>query len=163
VQYMWAPWRMKYITQSEADPGCIFCMKPEQQQDEDNGILLRARSVYVILNAYPYNPGHLMVVPYDHISTITDLPVAVVADLMTVARRSVAILGEAMAPQGVNIGVNQGQAAGAGIADHIHLHVVPRWLGDTNFMTSVGETKVLPELVKDTYARLAPLFSRPGD
>ena len=154
---------MQYITDTEDKAGCIFCTKAEEHRDEQNGILLRGERVYVILNAYPYNPGHLMVVPYDHVSRITDLDAEVAAELMQVTQKSVRILDEAMSPAGANIGVNQGRAAGAGIVDHIHLHVVPRWLGDTNFMTSVGETKVLPELVQETYAKLAPLFSRSAD
>jgi ATP adenylyltransferase len=150
---------MKYITDTDKERGCIFCTKPREHRDVENGILFRGHAVYVILNAFPYNPGHLMVVPYEHVSSLTELPAGVAAELMQVTQKSIGILSEAMSPEGVNVGVNQGQAAGAGIADHIHLHVVPRWLGDTNFMTSVGETKVLPELVADTYARLAPLFS----
>jgi ATP adenylyltransferase len=154
---------MQYITDTEKPPGCVFCTKAREHRDEENGILFRGQNLYVILNAFPYNPGHLMIVPYEHVSSLTQLPEPVAGELMFLTQRSIDVLAEAMAPEGLNVGVNQGHAAGAGIADHIHLHIVPRWLGDTNYMTSVGETRVLPELVRDTYVKLAPIFARVSD
>ena len=162
MEHLWAPWRMAYLN-SEPVQGCIFCNFPREDRDRENGILFRSSTCFVILNAYPYNPGHLMVVPYSHVSSMTKLHDDELTDLMTATRRSIELLTEAMKPDGFNIGINQGRPAGAGIADHVHQHIVPRWSGDTNFMTTVGETKVLPELVQQTYEKLAPLFGDPGD
>lgn len=142
----------------EKPSGCIFCTKPAGDEDRENGIVFRGESCFVILNAYPYNPGHLMVVPYRHLNRVADLEDRELAELMVVTKRAMSILEAAMAPDGLNVGINQGIAAGAGIADHVHQHVVPRWSGDTNFMTTVGNTKVLPEMVNETYEKLAPMF-----
>jgi len=161
MDHLWAPWRMAYLS-SEPAQGCIFCQKPAEDRDPENGILWRGRSCFVILNAYPYNPGHLMVVPYQHVGSIALLDAGQLADIMPVTRLSLEAIDACMSPNGFNIGINQGRPAGAGITDHVHQHVVPRWAGDTNFMTSVGETKVLPELVEDTYERLLPYFAASG-
>jgi ATP adenylyltransferase len=159
MDYMWAPWRMRYILAADAEDGCIFCVKPKQDRDRDNSILWRGERSFVILNAYPYNPGHLMIVPYRHTGSVTLLDDGEIEDLMLTTKRVVAILKDSMNPDGFNIGLNEGRPAGAGIADHVHQHVVPRWSGDTNYMTSVGNTKVLPELVTETYDKLAPRFA----
>jgi ATP adenylyltransferase len=148
---------MAYLN-SEPVEGCIFCVKPRENRDQENGILFRSRSCFVILNAYPYNPGHLMVVPYSHVSSMTKLDDDELTDVMTTTRMAIEIIDGAMAPDGFNIGINQGRPAGAGIADHVHQHVVPRWSGDTNFMTTVSSTKVLPELVDQTFEKLRPRF-----
>lgn len=158
MEIVWAPWRMSYITSGEKPQGCVFCSKSSENRDAVNTILYRGRQSFVILNAYPYSPGHLMVVPYRHLSDISQLSDEEAREFMDITRRCVRILTAVIAPQGLNIGVNQGEAAGAGIADHLHQHIVPRWSGDTNFMTSVGHTKVLPELVDQTYAKLRPSF-----
>ena len=158
MDYMWAPWRMQYILAADSAEGCIFCTKPTEQKDRENGILWRGDTCFAIHNAYPYNPGHLMVVPYRHVSSLTELSHDELRDVMVATKRAITVLDRAMAPDGLNIGINQGRPAGAGITDHIHQHVVPRWAGDTNYMTTIGNTKVLPELVDETYARLAPLF-----
>src|SRR5581483_3652571 len=143
MQHLWAPWRMTYLN-SEPSSGCIFCEKAAEDRDQANGILWRGTTCFVILNAYPYNPGHLMVVPYQHSGSITEVTEECRNEVMTATTMAVKVIAECMEPDGFNIGINQGRPAGAGIADHVHQHVVPRWSGDTNFMTTVGETKVLP-------------------
>jgi len=150
---------MSYIVSPDKPKDCIFCTMPAEDRDRENAIVHRGRECFVILNAYPYNPGHLMIVPYRHAGSLLDLTDTAVEEIMELTRRSLGILNRAMSPEGMNIGINQGPAAGAGIAEHVHQHVVPRWVGDTNFMTSLGHTKVLPELVTETYDKLAPLFS----
>ena len=133
---------------------CIFCAKPVEQRDAENFILYRGQHGFIILNAYPYNNGHLLVVPYAHVPTLEQLDDATSAELLLLARRSLAALRRAMSPEGYNVGVNIGRAAGAGIADHVHMHVVPRWGGDTNFMPVVGSVRLIPELLETTYRNL---------
>lgn len=144
---------MDFIMSKKGD-GCIFCTKPREQNDRENYILARGTHCFVILNAYPYNNGHLMVVPYAHVATLEQLDAATCAEMMELTKRCVAVLRRTMTPDGFNIGANIGSAAGAGIADHVHLHVVPRWVGDTNFMPVIGDTRLLPELLRSTYDRL---------
>ena len=157
LDMLWAPWRASYVMETKAE-GCIFCIKPAQRNDAENYLLHRGAHCFVMLNAYPYNNGHLMVIPYAHLSDLAELPGPVAAELMTLTQHSIAIVRGALRVSGFNIGVNMGSAAGAGIADHVHLHVVPRWIGDSNFMTVVGETRVLPQSLDDTYRLLAPQF-----
>jgi ATP adenylyltransferase len=159
MDYLWAPWRMPYILSDHDAPGCIFCEKPGEDHDVENGILYRGNTCFVMMNAYPYNPGHLMVIPYRHAGSLTELPDEELGELMVITKRSVAVLNDMMAPSGMNMGINQGRIAGAGIVDHVHQHIVPRWSGDTNFMTTVGHTRVLPEMVDEAYRQLAPGFS----
>lgn len=158
MQYLWAPWRMAYIMTAEKPSGCIFCLKAGEDRDAENSIVYRGRHVFVMLNAYPYNPGHLLIAPYTHTDRLDALPSETASEMMELTRLSLGILHEAMSPEGMNVGVNQGSAAGAGIADHIHQHVVPRWIGDTNFMTTVGSVKVLPEMIAETFGKLVPYF-----
>jgi len=139
--------------------GCLFCVK-SQSEDEEAHIVHRGRLCYVILNRYPYNSGHLMIVPYVHAPTLENLDAETLTDLMTLTQLSLRVLREAYNPQGFNVGLNIGEAAGAGVAGHIHLHVVPRWSGDVNCMTTVGQTRVIPEWLDQTYQRLRPLFER---
>lgn len=162
MDQLWAPWRMPYIEQSEPEPGCIFCVKAREHQDEQNHIVYRQPTCFVMLNLYPYNSGHLMVIPYGHTGELESLPAPVAADLMAVAQLSVRALSRVMNPQGFNLGVNQGLVAGAGIADHIHLHVVPRWNGDTNFMPVLADAKVIPEMLTRTASKLRPAFDALG-
>jgi ATP adenylyltransferase len=157
VKTIWAPWRMEYIL-SEKDKDCLFCIKPAENRDRDNLILYRDKNVYVIMNKYPYNNGHLMVVPYFHTSSFDGLSGDVLFDIIRITKYSVDCLQNAFHPEGFNIGINIGSPAGAGIEEHIHVHIVPRWAGDTNFMTVVGETKVIPEHLLDTYDKLYPIF-----
>jgi ATP adenylyltransferase len=151
---------MSYLQGDEGVPeGCLFCVKP-QQEDPQAHIVHRDELCYVILNRFPYNNGHLMVVPYEHVGSLEDLDVASSAEVMALAQLSLAVLREAYDPEGFNVGVNIGAAAGAGVADHVHMHVVPRWNGDTNYMTTVGHTRVIPEWMDATYERLRPLFEQ---
>jgi len=159
MKNLWAPWRMTYL-QSNREPAatgpeaCIFCDKPRAAADEANLIVHRGNSGFVILNLYPYNNGHLMVVPYTHVATIEDLAPEAAAEMMTLAQTAVGVLRGMYQPQGFNLGINLGASAGAGIAAHVHLHVVPRWSGDTNFMTVTGDTRVIPEDLRVTWARM---------
>ncbi len=158
---LWTPWRMAYIRRAAGggDPGgCIFCDLLAEQDDERNFILARGRHTFVILNAFPYNPGHLMVAPYRHIADFEDLTDGELTEAMAFTKLAVRALREDSDAHGFNLGMNLGQIAGAGIADHLHLHLVPRWGGDTNFMPVVGQTKVLPELLSETWQRLRPRF-----
>lgn len=157
---MWAPWRTRYVAtpHDERPDGCVFCDLPAQGDDIATYILRRGRSAYVIMNLYPYNNGHLMVVPYAHDSVLTALDADVVHEMMELTQVSQRVVQDAMRPQGFNLGMNQGRAAGAGIDEHLHLHIVPRWIGDTNFMPAVGDTRVMPQHLDETYALLRRRF-----
>jgi ATP adenylyltransferase len=156
---LWAPWRLSYVTAAPAPAtACIFC---DACAGHDTDLLLiRGRHSYVILNLYPYNNGHLMVVPTRHLSALEALTPDEQVELMHFTRLSEMALTETYHPHGINVGINLGRAAGAGIENHLHIHLVPRWTGDTNFMTAVGETRVLPEDLPATAARLRPIFER---
>jgi ATP adenylyltransferase len=160
MQHLWAPWRMEYILDAKghAHGDCIFCALPRAQADRDNLILWRGRRAFVILNKFPYNPGHLMVVPYSHTADFDVLAPDELTDLMLSLRHAVGCLRRAMTPDGYNVGINLGRTAGAGVPGHVHYHVVPRWEGDQNFMPIIGETKVIPQHLLRTYDQLAPLF-----
>ncbi|MHB1413886.1 MAG: HIT family protein [Chloroflexota bacterium] len=147
---------MAYILSDKTDDetGCIFCTRVRQNRDRENLILYRGERAFIILNLYPYNNGHLMVVPYTHCPNIDQLDAATLAEMMVLVKRSVEALRQAMSPDGFNIGVNIGRAAGAGVENHVHMHVVPRWVGDTNFMPAIGETRLIPEELATTYDRL---------
>ncbi len=162
MEYLWAPWRMKYIKSSKSE-GCIFCEKIKANQDEASLILTRGEHAFVMLNAYPYNNGHLMVSPYQHTSSLEGLPESTLLDLMRLTQRAMAALRAALKPEGMNIGVNIGKMAGAGIDAHVHLHIVPRWGGDTNFMPVAAEVRVIPQLLEETYRELAPYFKQCSD
>ena len=151
---LWSPWRMEYILSDKDGGRCVFCEKRDDDHDEENLILLRGNHAFVILNRYPYNSGHLMVVPNAHVSSTEDLEPEVLTELMVLTNRVVRLLREVMSPEAFNIGINLGNAAGAGIEDHVHIHIVPRWVGDTNFMPVLGQTRVVPELLAETYAKL---------
>lgn len=157
---MWAPWRMSYVTSDRADrPECVFCAAPQAADDADPYILRRGRTAYVIMNLYPYNNGHLMVVPYRHVPRLTDLDSATTAEIMDLAQAAQEVLQSRMHPHGFNLGMNQGSAAGAGIEEHLHLHIVPRWVGDTNFMPAIGDTRVMPQHLDETYELLREGFT----
>jgi ATP adenylyltransferase len=164
---LWSPWRMEYIRRGERDRkdgGCVFCDLPAAHlsQDEANHLLARGEVCFLLLNAFPYNPGHLMAAPYRHVGDYEELTADELAEMMTFAGRAIRAMREESGPHGFNLGMNLGEVAGAGIADHVHLHLVPRWGGDTNFMPVVGHTKVLPELLNETYRRLRPHFTQLG-
>lgn len=150
---LWAPWRIRYITRDKKGE-CIFCRKVVEGKDEENYILLRGETCFVILNTYPYNNGHLMVVPYRHIASIEKMSLKETSEMMELTGRMVKVLKEAMQPEGFNIGMNMGKAAGAGIEEHIHMHIVPRWGGDYNFMPLLSDTKVIPEALEESYRKL---------
>jgi ATP adenylyltransferase len=158
-QRIWMPERMAYIKGEGKDDGCPFCTIPSMS-DEDGLVVTRGEHVYVVLNLYPYNSGHVMVVPYRHVSDYTELTDGETDELASYTKTSVQVLRDASNAQGFNIGMNQGSVAGAGIAQHLHQHVVPRWGGDTNFMPVVGRTKVLPQLLRDTRQLLADAWKQ---
>ncbi|MBI5167265.1 MAG: HIT domain-containing protein [candidate division NC10 bacterium] len=150
---LWAPWRMEYIA-GDKSSGCILCEKPKEGRDSENFILFRGEAVFIIMNIFPYNSGHLLIAPYRHIDTLALLTKEEAAELMAFAQKSEKVLKETLKAEGFNLGINLGKAAGAGIEGHIHLHVVPRWNGDTNFMPILGETKVIPEYLSSIYLKL---------
>ena len=158
MERLWSPWRMAYVTSGDRPTGCIFCDMSGPGPEEL--VLARGRNVYAILNLYPYNNGHLMIVPFRHIATLAATTDDEQLELMRFARLAEMALTEAYSPQGINIGINLGRSAGAGIADHLHVHLVPRWTGDTNFMSVIGETRVLPEDLSATKRKLQPIFER---
>ena len=160
MDHLFTPWRMPYLQGDDPLPDdCLFCLKPGET-DREAHILHRGEHCYVILNRFPYNNGHLMVVPYGHQATLTDMDAETSAELMALVQISLEVLREAYEPEGFNVGANIGAAAGAGVADHVHVHVVPRWAGDTNYMTTVGRTRVIPEWMDQVYDRLRPIFDR---
>ncbi len=166
MKRLWRPWRMAYIKGSERHTSCFLCDKGDAtaaEQDEENLVLVRGAEVFALLNLYPYNTGHLMVAPYRHVGDLDELTTGEVAEIWSLTRRAVTAHRRTTRPQGFNIGVNLGEVAGAGVPGHFHLHVVPRWGGDTNFMPVVGDTKVLPELLTDTYRTLRPGFDETGE
>jgi len=163
AERLWTPWRMAYIRQGDdGQRGCVFCELPAQDDDQANHILGRGERVFAILNAFPYNPGHLMVMPFRHVGGYADLTPEELSEMMAMTGTAIQALEDESGPHGFNLGMNLGQVAGAGIADHVHLHLVPRWGGDTNFMPVVGQTKVLPELLDETYQKLRPHFAPPA-
>jgi len=157
MNQLWSPWRMAYIVGSKPE-GCIFCSKVAEEHDAENLILLRGRTCFVMMNRYPYNNGHLMVAPYLHVDSPTKLPPDAQLEMMALVNICIDVLQEAMSPDGFNVGMNLGASAGAGIKDHIHMHIVPRWVGDTNFMPVLAETRVIVEALEQSYAKLKPLF-----
>ncbi len=156
LRRLWAIWRMPYIKllASEGGKECIFCKLPKENRDRENLILHRSSSSFIIMNKYPYNPGHLMVAPYRHVANLDELSDDELIDVMNLVRISIRVLKETMSPDGFNIGMNVGKAAGAGFEGHIHIHIVPRWVGDANFMPILGNTKVISEALSNTYDEL---------
>jgi ATP adenylyltransferase len=161
MDYLWTPWRYAYVTtagQNEGKPdgspqGCIFCELPKLA-DEDTKIVHRGQHCFVILNSFPYTSGHVMVVPFAHLDELQKLPEAAAQEMMALSQKMERVLRQVYTPDGINLGMNIGRAAGAGIAGHVHMHVLPRWAGDTNFMTVTGESRVLPEALEETYERI---------
>ena len=155
MERLWTPWRLQYVqASSELPAACLFCEVPRRDDDADSLLLWRGEHAFCLLNLYPYNTGHLMVAPYLHTGDLATLPPEVGLDLLGLTQRAVAALTAEYRPDGFNIGMNLGRVAGAGLPDHLHMHVVPRWNGDTNFMPLTADTKVLPETLRETYARL---------
>ncbi len=156
-QRMWAPWRLDYI-QGPKRGGCIFCDKPSEGDDEATHIVHRGELCFVILNAFPYNNGHVMLAPFRHVGSIEELTPEELAEMMALAQRTQVAVRAAYRPEGFNLGINEGKVAGAGVEDHIHLHLVPRWGGDTNFMPVIADTRVLPQSLEASYAAVREGF-----
>lgn len=154
MERIWAPWRMQYIEVADRKDGCIFCDFPADTRDEENRLLHRGARGFILLNAFPYSNGHLMVAPYRHTADLNELTSEELLDTMQLVRTCVNLLKAAFRPDGFNIGANMGRVAGAGIADHIHFHVVPRWSGDTNFMPVIADARVIPEALDSVYRKL---------
>jgi len=157
MEQIWAPWRIEYI-QMEKPKGCILCQKPKQKNDAANYILYRGDKNFVIMNSFPYNPGHLMIAPYRHVANLDELTNEELHEHFEIVSRSIKVLRQLFEPGGFNLGINMGKSAGAGIEDHVHTHVVPRWQGDTNFMPIISDTRVIPEALAETYNRLKGKF-----
>jgi ATP adenylyltransferase len=160
MDYIFTPWRYAYVTSTGKATSCIFCDALSAGSDRAAWIVFRGRYSFIILNAFPYTSGHVMVVPYEHVDELHKLTADVAHEIMDLSRKIETVLREVYHPEGVNLGMNIGKAAGAGVAGHIHMHVLPRWTADSNFMTVVGETRVLPESLEITYDRLLPFFSK---
>ena len=159
MKSIWAPWRMDYIL-GDKSKTCIFCSKPGEKNSKTNLVLYRGKLSMVMINKYPYSYGHLLVAPNKHVSGLEDLEVSEVNNLSLVLQKSIIILKEEFQPHGFNVGLNQGKVAGAGLEEHLHFHVVPRWIGDINFMPLLAETRVIPEHLDETYDRLSPFFKQ---
>ena len=159
MEHLWAPWRNTYVKHPQERKGNIFAEIARGSDDEANFVLARAKSCFALLNLYPYNTAHLMVVPYRATGVLEDLSEAELMELMSMLMRMKAAVTAAFNPQGFNVGINLGAAGGAGIEEHLHIHLVPRWRGDANFMTSIGQTRIIPELLVDTYTKLKTGFS----
>ena len=157
---IWAPWRLEYVKDAakDSEQECIFCTKPAEDDDAANLIVHRGERCFVILNLFPYTNGHLMIAPYEHVAYLPDVDRDSLAELMSLAQRAMRALDERYAPHGYNLGFNQGRVAGAGVEHHIHLHVVPRWGGDTNFMPVLADTRVLPQALEQSYETLRGAF-----
>ncbi|MFZ2098152.1 MAG: HIT domain-containing protein [Anaerolineales bacterium] len=154
MDYLWSPWRMEYILTPKSEEGCIFCNGLKQADGAHNLIVYRGPKSFVMLNRFPYTSGHLMIIPFDHQPSLELLDADTRMDIMDLSAKAIQVLQKAYSPQGFNLGMNIGSAAGAGISEHVHLHVVPRWVGDTNFMSSVSQTRVLPESLEETYRKI---------
>lgn len=154
MDYLWTPWRYAYVSTSEKASSCVFCDAVQAGDDHKALIVHRAQHCFVILNAYPYTPGHVMIVPYGHLDELRRLAGDAASEMMELSQRMESALRELYHPDGINLGMNIGKAAGAGIAGHIHMHVLPRWVADANFLSVIGETRVLPELLEETWQRM---------
>ncbi len=160
MDYLWTPWRSTYMEAKRTSYECVFCVAArDPANDSENLVVYRGQECFVILNRYPYTSGHLMVVPYAHVSTLDMATEASTGEMMQLAREAEQVLENVYKPDGLNLGMNIGSAAGAGIAQHLHLHVLPRWSGDANFMTTVGHARIIPEALEDTYRKLKAGFA----
>jgi ATP adenylyltransferase len=160
MKHIWSPWRMTYLENITKEKGCVFCNAQAKKDDVANLIAFRGEHAYVILNRYPYTSGHLMVVPLEHKPDLEGLDQSTRAEMMELTSRCMSVLRKVYNPQAFNMGANIGEAAGAGIAEHVHIHIVPRWSGDTNFMSTLGETRVLPESLEETYRKIRNIFQK---
>jgi ATP adenylyltransferase len=160
MDYIFSPWRYRYLAEPRSDAECLLCRKLAEKNDEANLIVFRGTENAVLLNLYPYTSGHMMILPYRHLASLGECPPDCRHEMIELAARAEMILNREYQPDGINVGLNLGEAAGAGIAGHIHMHVVPRWYADSNFMTTISETRVLPEELSQTYKRLRPHFAK---
>ena len=158
MDYLWTPWRFAFIT-GEKPSGCIFCNLAKLGDDEKARIVYRGQHCFIILNAFPYTSGHVMVVPFAHLDELQKLPTAVAHEMIELSQRMEQVLRRVYRPEGINLGMNIGKAAGAGVAGHVHMHILPRWTADSNFISVVGETRMLPETLDQTYAKLKPALA----
>lgn len=159
MDYLWTPWRYAYVTGTNEGQGCVFCDKRDDKDDRKSWIVYRGAQCYICLNAFPYTSGHVMVIPYDHLDELQKLPQDTAHEMMDLCQRMEKLLRNLYRPNGINLGMNIGSAAGAGVAGHIHMHVLPRWIADANFMTVVGETRILPEALEVTWERMRKEFN----
>ncbi len=157
---MWAPWRIGYILSDKKENGCVFCNAYKTDNDKEKLVLFRSKHSFVIMNLYPYNAGHIMIVPNRHIDSPLKLDTEEQLDMFGLVNSSIEIIKTVMHPDGFNLGMNLSRTAGAGIEDHIHIHIVPRWNGDTNFMSTVSDTKVISESINETYAKIKDVFKK---
>jgi ATP adenylyltransferase len=158
MDHLWSPWRYRYVSTAEPTAACIFCAKSQENRDAENLILYRARHNFILLNLFPYTSGHLMVAPYAHVPSLEEAEEETAAELMLLTRAAQSRLRQVYRAPGFNVGMNIGSCAGAGIAGHIHMHVLPRWPNDVNFMTAIAETRVIPEAMDETYRKLLEAF-----
>lgn len=156
---IWAPWRLRYVSKASEQRECVFCAKPEQGDDRAALIVHRGERCYVILNLYPYTSGHLMVAPFEHIGRLQDIDAGTTAEMLDLAQQAMREIERVYSPEGFNVGINQGRVAGAGVEGHIHLHVVPRWAGDNNYMPVLADTRVMPQTLEETYDALRGGFN----
>ncbi len=154
MDYLWTPWRYAYVTAAKKISGCVFCDLPKEGDDAKVRIVYRSQNCYIVLNTYPYTPGHVMIVPFAHLDELQKVPAAAANEMMELAQRMERVLRVLYSPDGINMGLNIGKAAGAGVAGHIHMHVLPRWVADSNFVSVIGETRILPESLEMTYERI---------
>jgi len=162
MDHLWSPWRYRYVSTAGPSQACIFCAKSASSDDRANYVILRAQHNFVLLNLYPYTTGHLMIAPYEHVATLSEAHPETLVEMMRLTQRTEQALRQVYRPDGINIGMNLGESAGAGVVRHIHMHVLPRWVGDASFMTSVAETRVLPEVLETTYDRLLKALVEPA-
>lgn len=162
MDYLWTPWRYAYVSGAHKTEGCVFCEAPKEKDDAKARIAYRGKDCYIILNTFPYTPGHVMIVPYAHLDELRKLPPDAATEMMTLSQRVESVLRELYHPDGINLGMNIGKAAGAGIAGHIHMHELPRWVADANFVSVVGETRVLPETLDVTWEKLSHALNKPA-
>jgi ATP adenylyltransferase len=161
MDYLWTPWRYAYVTSGDRTTGCIFCDLPLAGDDVKSRIVHRGQHCYVVLNTFPYTPGHVMIVPFAHLDELQKLPLDAAHEMMNLSQKMERVLRQLYKPDGVNLGMNIGKAAGAGVAGHVHMHVLPRWVADANFVSVVGETRVLPESLAVTYGRIRSALESP--
>lgn len=161
MDYLWTPWRYAYVSNTKKGPGCVFCDAVNANDDAKTHIVFRGQQCFIILNTFPYTPGHVMIVPYAHLDELQKLPPNAAEEMIALSQRMETVLRDLYHPDGINLGMNIGKAAGAGIADHVHMHVLPRWVADANFVSVVCETRILPETLDETWKRMSKALAVP--